>query len=164
VVTLNLTLTKLDSTLVVMNATIHANASGATYLWINCDNNDVLTNSMSRDFNATSSGNYAAIIEQGDCAVTTRCVNLTITALVERSDRTFQVYPNPTTSDVTLQVSEPLMNSNVYLLDGLGREISKTVLEGRVSLRVSVPPSSGMYFLKIISASGESHLVKVIRE
>lgn len=91
-------LCNVDISVATANATATANAAGAgvTYQWIDCDNNNApVAGETSQDFTATTSGNYAVIITDGQCVDTSDCVNLEVC----------NVDVTTTTTDVTIEAN-----------------------------------------------------------
>lgn len=71
IITLDLTIENLDTTVTVGNGMLTSNASGVSYDWIDCDNNSIVNNGQS--FYPNNLGNYAVIISDGTCLDTSDC-------------------------------------------------------------------------------------------
>ncbi len=91
-------LCNVDVTTATTNATATANASGTgvTYQWIDCDNNNApISGETDQSFTATTTGNYAVVITDGQCVDTSDCVNLEVC----------NVDVTTTTTDVTIEAN-----------------------------------------------------------
>jgi len=77
VVTLNLIIDTVDISVSVADPSITANASGASYQWLDCDNNfTAIAGETAQSFTATANGNYAVEITQKHlCRYITMCYN-----------------------------------------------------------------------------------------
>jgi hypothetical protein len=78
VIVLNLSLTKINKTLVKNGNSLVVQETGATYKWLNCQNNQIIVGETSAQLTPLVSGNYAAIITKNACVDTSNCtlVNL----------------------------------------------------------------------------------------
>ena len=73
------------------------------------------------------------------------------------------VYPNPTTGNVTIVLSNPMVNANVQVCDIYGRQISTHQVEGlqfELNLGNLAP---GVYMLRFIEANAVINTVKVVK-
>lgn len=102
IITLDLTIVNVDVTTTENGSTVTANATGASYQWIDCSDNSLLTGETDASFTATQSGDYAVIVTEGNCTDTSACVNVTLTGIgtLDNDVIDHQIYPNPTTNAV----------------------------------------------------------------
>jgi hypothetical protein len=86
-----------DATVTTFQNTITANATGAIYQWLDCDNNFALiAGETSQSFTATSNGNYAVAVTENNCIDTSSCVNITGIGINEwTSAINMAISPNP---------------------------------------------------------------------
>ena len=76
IVTLNLTISPIDISVVQNPFTIVAMESGATYQWLDCNNgNAVISGETNQTYIPASSGNYAVVVSKNGCTDTSICVN-----------------------------------------------------------------------------------------
>lgn len=76
---------------------------------------------------------------------------------------TANVFPNPTTGNVTIVLSHPMVNANVQVCDIYGRQISTHQVEGlqfELNLGNLAP---GVYMLRFIEANAVLNTVKVVK-
>jgi len=129
VVTLNLTLNNVNnvnvSTTQTEGVNLSANATGATYQWLDCDNtNTPITGETNQTFTATINGNYAVEISENGCTSTSDCIavnNVGVSENVLTGIDLAQIYPNPTTNNVSiknLDVNNTNYTVNIYNLIG----------------------------------------------
>jgi hypothetical protein len=79
IVTLNLLINDVDNTVFVNGNTLTANQTGATYQWIDCNNNNThIAGATNQSFIPSVSGNYAVVISANSCTETSVCVPCTI--------------------------------------------------------------------------------------
>ncbi|MBK6834554.1 MAG: T9SS type A sorting domain-containing protein [Bacteroidetes bacterium] len=157
IVTLNLTITAPDDlTTTVTNETITANATGVTYQWLDCGNNNTpISGETNQSYTATSNGNYAVVITGTSCSDTSACVAINSVGIRDNGNSSLVVslYPNPNTGDFTINLKE---TSNVVITDALGRVIMDATLNSgsqKINLSDEV---KGIYFVKVSSKNGST--------
>ncbi|MGB0881844.1 MAG: T9SS type A sorting domain-containing protein [Vicingaceae bacterium] len=165
VVTLDLTIISVDTSVTVTNDTLTANQAGATYQWIDCDNgNSAITGETNQFYIVSNSGNYGVVVTNGSCADTSACVQVILSGIERyKGQSRISVYPNPT-------------NGNTYIsLDGINdSEISILDLKGKVlyyknnvnSEKVELPTvdfAKGIYLVKIKN-NKLNQVIKLIKQ
>ncbi|HHZ66139.1 MAG TPA: T9SS type A sorting domain-containing protein [Flavobacteriales bacterium] len=154
VLTLDLTINTIDVSVTDNSPTLTANASGATYQWVDCNNNfAVITGENNQSFTAIVNGSYAVIVSENSCVDTSNCVDVIIAGIYESnllSDLT--IYPNPFSNQVFIEYTTPLsQHYSIRILDAKGVVVferhaitdSKTIFD-RKGL------SAGVYFVEVI--------------
>ena len=72
------TINGLDVSTTTASTTITANATGVSYQWIDCANNMPIATEINQSFTATTTGDYAVIIDNGTCSDTSVCENILV--------------------------------------------------------------------------------------
>lgn len=146
-VTLDLTITSVDPTTTVSNETITANYSGGTYQWIDCDdNNNPISGAVNQSFTPQSSGSYAVIISDNNCAVTSDCEEINFASINDFKNHEIVVYPNPNNGEFFIEVNEA---SLLEIIDVTGKVVKITDLKSGNN-KIQLPrQSNGLYLLKI---------------
>ena len=75
-----------------------------------------------------------------------------------------EVYPNPTTGKVSINMGEIQQGVHVKISNALGQVLLNKAFGSSRMVQVSVDGKPGMYFLEITTADGKSGMVKVIKE
>jgi len=78
VITINLTINKVDTVVTAKDNILTAHAQGATYQWINCATNADMPNATSASLSQIAAGNYAVRITQSGCIATSSCLPITM--------------------------------------------------------------------------------------
>ncbi|MCU0434532.1 MAG: HYR domain-containing protein [Bacteroidia bacterium] len=139
----------------VTGATATAAASGATYQWIDCGNNNTpVAGATSQTFTATQGSNYAVIVTIGNCSDTSACV-LVSGLGNEVQPVLFSFYPNPTSGIIQLEFTTHQNEVRVILTDVSGKLISEQqeVNVSRTAVDMAALPA-GMYFIRVATANG----------
>ncbi len=151
-VTTTLTVNPLiDLTTTTSGNSITANTSPANYQWIDCNNgNSALVGATSQVYTSAANGNYAVIISQNGCSDTSACVTITTTGIVLKPNNEYlQIFPNPTTSTITLKGLSA--DSDIHIMNALGQTLfSKTINQKDVEKIIDLSDfKNGMYYIQI---------------
>jgi hypothetical protein len=163
VISLNLTLTHIDTSVTRGTLQLTANQTGASYQWLDCSNNyTAIAGETNRELLITQSGDYAVEITSNGCVDTSSCfafVNVGVNEVVVNQDIT--VYPNPTFNYVTIDLQNVTTSkSEILVIDLSGKTIFKeSVTKTNSPWTKQIDLSSfapGSYFVKVI-IDGEEH-------
>jgi uncharacterized protein (DUF2249 family) len=154
IVTLNFTLTPLDTTLQVINNTIMSNATGVTYQWVDCKNNNFqqIIGATNQTYIPLISSSYAVIISNGTCTDTSICLPFVVSALDMNNKIQCSLHPNPTHDKISIllpDVEDEIM-LEVIGLEGAIIQTQKYHLQKEITIDLR-NHSNGMYFIKLIS-------------
>lgn len=156
IVTTNLTVgTVIDVTTTVNQDTVTANATGATYQWIDCTMGDsAIAGATNQYYVATVSGSYAVIVTIGNCSDTSTCVSLTPVGLSAKNKvQSITINPNPSTGIFVINAN---VTTQVIITDALGRVImTNTINAGKQTIDLS-NDANGIYFVKTITNQGQA--------
>jgi len=164
-VTLDLTITEFEASLVLNGTTLVASPNGASYQWIDCDNNGApISGAINQSFTPTSSGNYAVVVTLNTCSEESDCLEVTIDedpASTENwSPNTLSIYPNPTIDKAT--ISGLILGSTIEILDTQGQVIlSQQVISETMELDTKTW-ATGLYFIRLISYNQGTPVEKLV--
>jgi hypothetical protein len=163
VVTLDLTITNVNSLVNVVNdSTLQAQsvAAGTIYQWVDCnDNFTPLAGETNPTFTTQNSGYYAVEVTLNDCSVISDCLTITNTVGIDDLDTHYeiQLFPNPTTSDLTISL-EGNDFVDIIILDIQGKVLSQHLGlfdQDRINLSGYF---AGTYFVKIMTQEGNREI------
>lgn len=103
--TINLIINTVNTTVTQSNNVLTANASGANYQWLDCDNgNVIISGETSQSFTPNADGNYAVAITQNGCTDTSICYVILGTGVNQLSTVNYplSITPNPATDYITI--------------------------------------------------------------
>jgi uncharacterized delta-60 repeat protein len=137
----------------------------ASLQWVDCDNNfSALEDETSPQFNPLVSGNYAVVVSNGECSVTSDCLGFTISGLDQIADPTIKIFPNPTSE--TLTIESPFSSNWIHynLLDNTGRKVMNgSILPGKTILPLN-NLTAGFYTLQLLDIAGKQKSMKIIKQ
>jgi hypothetical protein len=148
--TLNLTVNVVDTGITVVGYTITANASSGTFQWVDCDNNYAWMNGETgQSFTPAIDGNYAVIITQGTCSDTSECTYIiTVGVALYDNNNSINVYPNPVSSLLNIEISGATNITNFEILNSIGQVVSAGAFSGKTVIQTS-DLSKGIYLIKL---------------
>jgi hypothetical protein len=165
VITINLTINTVDTGITNNSPTLVANATGASYQWLDCGNNYAnIPGATNQSFTATANGNYAVQVTENGCTDTSACVNIINVGVVEHSfDNDFLVFPNPTYGQLNIQFGSAYSNVHVIVRNPLGQQILNKNYTSTGSLNLTIDGDAGIYFVEI-KGNDRQAVLKVIKE
>jgi len=143
-------LPNIDTSVVVDQATLEAQNLNANYQWLDCTTNDVIANETNQEFQPEENGSYAVIINQDGCIDTSSCYQISTVGL-DQSDisNSFSIYPNPTSSKLTIDLDDKQFSGTVLIYSFDGKMVLEKSFVNKAKIDVSIPGNSGVYFLKV---------------
>jgi len=104
-VSLDLSIQNIDTTLSFSGTTITANAMAISYQWLDCNSNYLpITGATNQMYTITTNGSYAVIVSNGNCADTTACIDITNLGLESNLELLeVNVFPNPFEDVITIE-------------------------------------------------------------
>ncbi|MEZ0005426.1 hypothetical protein ABH942_000777 [Flavobacterium sp. 28YEA47A] len=148
--TMTVVVNLVNKTTTLQGSTITASATGATYQWINCANNQPIDGATNASYTASANGSYAVIVTQNGCSATSNCVQITNLGVDTFVKDGLKIYPNPTADQLFVQLNDV---TEVTIVDMTGKIIQhETLKSGNNSIDVS-SLASGMYFIRSVSGA-----------
>ncbi|NQY08029.1 MAG: T9SS type A sorting domain-containing protein [Flavobacteriales bacterium] len=145
--------TEIDTAVSVDGIILTANESGATYQWLDCNDNDSeIASANSQTYLPTANGNYAVEITKNGCADTSGChyvLSVGVTSKVASNN--LLIYPNPTNGDFTVDFGAIQNETTIVVTDMLGKKISESTHQNVDSAQLNIEGASGTYFISIRS-------------
>jgi hypothetical protein len=142
-----LTVTTLDTTLIISGDTLIAHAGYASYVWVDCSTGLPVAGANNNTL-PVSSGSYAVqLTDSNGCSEITPC--FTITGINDPifSDKVI-MYPNPASMELVLLLPD-FKNANYIITDVRGRQVHSDKLQKEKSTINISGLLSGVYFVTI---------------
>jgi hypothetical protein len=165
VITVNLTFISVDTSIMQNQGVLTANAAGATFQWIDCDNNNTpIEGDTLQTFTASEDGHYAVIVYQYGCTDTSACLSVIKTGIVLNTFKhNITLYPNPIDGSFSIDLGRIYQHAKITIAELDGHIIRKDeVLNSRImDLQISASP--GMYMV-IITSENERAVFKILQK
>jgi hypothetical protein len=151
--TQNAIVNTVDNNVTQTGSLLTADAAGATYQWLDCDNgNAIIVGETNQSYTPTVTGNFAVEITENGCLDTSACYLVDFTGIDDLSSTNLQIYPNPSNDgNITIQYDGTI--SSVVVYDMLGRVIDIPFESNGGSLDAS-SLEAGKYIISILSDEG----------
>jgi uncharacterized delta-60 repeat protein len=164
--TINLTINAVDDSVVVGNASFMANSASGTYQWLDCDNgNSIIVGATNQIFTPSGNGNFAVIITDNSCIDTSNCYSMMTVGITSLENNfSVNIYPNPTTEALVIEVSDLIETKSYKLMDNIGRQLLFGSLNKKKTTVELIGLSGGIYYLQILDNLGQQKTIKVVRE
>jgi hypothetical protein len=164
VVTLNLTINTVDKGIVNNSSTLIANASGAVYQWLDCDNNYTpISGAISQNYTPVHSGNYAVEVTQNNCTDTSDCESITVVGVLENSfPAAPYIYPNPTSGKLSIQFKNVYKSITINVRTIGGRLVSSETHETTSYIPIEINEVTGIYIVEVFDNKGNSAKLRVV--
>jgi hypothetical protein len=166
IVVLSFTLLEVDTVVNRNHLTLTAQASNATYQWIDCDADTAITNATDAEFIVIKSGSYKVEITQNGCVDTSKCFSFTNVGLVDLNiTQQIKVYPNPVREFVNIElINWSIQKVEIIVRDITGKkiyikEIEPVSNEEGVSINTA-KWAKGIYFIEV--SDGLNQIVEKI--
>jgi len=149
------TLCDIDLGVSATATTITADEIGATYQWVDCNNNNApIAGAINISFTPTVTGNYACLVNNGNCESLTVCNTIVVntTSLNDLDHRQeVNIYPNPASHILNIKTNLNIQSIQVFDAQG------KLVLD-RLDEQIDISAwKSGFYNLRVATDQGVSN-------
>ena len=139
------------------STTLTAQQIGATYQWIDCNNNNTaISGATNQSYTATSNGNYAVVVTNTNgCSDTSTCISITTVGIDENDfQNSISISPNP--------VKDFL---NIYITSNKNFKVEKLIIKNLIGETVYVDEkkylqtnisklATGIYTVELITDKG----------
>jgi len=146
---IDLTVTFEDGTL-----TAAYNEDGATYQWIDCNNNnEPIDGATGQSFTPADDGYYAVIITDAyGCVNISACYDTEMLDTENLNQSDLAIYPNPVKDYLNISTGKGQLPAGYFIYNSLGQRISQKSILNEADLKINVKSfESGIYIINIIS-------------
>ncbi len=141
--------------------TLSADASGNSYQWIDCDdNNSPISGETNQTFEATTNGSYAVEISNGTCSEVSDCIMIDNVGLSEIESTNVRIFPNPTSDGVSIKSSTTF--TSIEILNAIGEVVYRAKVNNLNNYHLKLPEVKGLYFIKI-SGDYNKNIFRIIK-
>ncbi len=163
IVTLDLTINSVGVTSVMSTGnTISASNSGATFQWVDCDDNFApITGETGSDFTAASTGNYAVEVTNNGCTEISNCVSIMVTSLNDQPiEERISIYPQPSNGEFNINLGG-LENVSISIYSSNGQLVHQNASVNASVYSVQLNQPAGLYVM-LLEAENKSARFKIV--
>jgi len=165
IITVNLTIKTVDTTITQSGIVLEANNLGVTYQWINCSTNSEITGENNQTFTPISNGNYAVQLTENGCIDTSACYLVNSVGLLESTfDNNLIVYPNPTDGLLQIQLGESFNLIDIEVINIDGKIVINKQFGNKNNLDLDLTSlANGVYIIKL-KADDKQAVLRIVKE
>ena len=154
VVTLDLTLNLMDTSIWISVTALNSNQSGVQYQWLDCENNlSVIQGATQQLYQPWMSGTFALELTDGSgCKDTSYCRPFLYYLGIDKNPaaQNLNIYPNPADDVINIELPEVETKGLVTITDAQGRILCSLSTNGQSSLQINLSNlESGIYFVTL---------------
>lgn len=154
-------ITEVNTNVTVTDFTIlTAEATDATYQWINCYDNEIIEDATSQTYFPDENSEFAVIVTQNGCTDTSECIYVQIESVLTSTYADFKVVPNPATDNIQFQFDAGINPLSIVTFDIQGNVIQVPFNNNYQANLLTLAP--GLYFSKI-NLTNESFIIKWVK-
>ena len=163
IVTLNLTVNTVNTTVTQTGADLTSDQPGATYQWIDCATNTPIPGATNQTYTAIANGDYAVIVSFNGCTDTSSCHKVVGVGILENAfANQVSLYPNPTDGPFAIDLGQSHASVQVSIRDLYGRLVHNQAYRKAQRLELQLDEPAGVYFLTLES-EGKVAVVRLIK-
>ena len=165
VITIDLTIEVIDTSVVQTGIKLIANATGQSYQWIDCDGNVAINGATNQEFIPTSNGNYSVIVSSATCSDTSSCYQIVGVGIRNiNSDNSIELFPNPSSDIVTIDFEQTIDFLEISIYDIAGKVVLFEEYENTNTAKLNISDlKGGVYFIKIDNENIEKYLKLIVK-
>lgn len=168
-VTLDLTINTLDNSVTQDNNTLSANLLGASYQWIDCENEYApIPEATEQTYVATENGTYAVIITFDDCTDTSDCIMVSNIGLYENNiGESIKIYPSPTTGNLTIELESSTSTSikSIAVYTMFGTLVQHKEISSKADvIELNIEGATGVYIIEVQTESQKAIRRRIIKK
>ena len=164
IITIDLTVVDIDLTVVQDQTVLTAQQAGATYQWVDCNNNfEPIEGATDAVYTAVANGDYAVEITVGECSAISDCYSVTTVGVSSHFFDELRLFPNPTRGNFTLSLGATHPELFVEVSDSYGRVVDEMSYTQRDEIQWKLNGAPGVYFVRIY-AGDDFAVIRVVKQ
>lgn len=165
IISLYLTVHETDREVIEEDGKLRAFQANADYQWLDCDEGNIpIAGKTSQEWAPTSSGNYAVVVELGECLDTSNCHNFIHASLPGTQQALVEVYPNPFSDGFKITVRDGNGPLQFRLVNSLGQLVVESpLLENTDPSFLLAHEPAGLYYLQVSSTKGREATYQLVK-
>ena len=162
IMTISLTINTVDVAVNISTGQLSANSSTGSFQWIDCaDPGNVIAGETNQLFTPSVSGSYAVIVTENGCTDSSTCYNSGPSGINE-FESSFNVYPNPSSGQISINTSALNGNQMLQIIDLNGRIIISKAIAGNAIVELNLSLELGTYFISLTNEDGNRKIQRLI--
>ncbi|MGV3596872.1 MAG: T9SS type A sorting domain-containing protein [Bacteroidota bacterium] len=162
--TIQLTIDTISSTIIVNGLTLQAPPSLDSYQWVDCNSNySVVNNGQNRLFTAVKNGRYAVIVKKGVCVDTSACYTINGVGIISNPTLPLiETFPNPVTNQLGIHLGAMCHSIEVTVYNMQGKKIMSGNYNEASQVAIDFDFENGVYYVEI-KTDYQTLITKVVK-
>lgn len=144
--------TAINVTVSNANFMLTANQNGATYQWLDCNNNNSpIAGATMQSYSVLANGSYAVEINVNGCVDTSTCtiiLNVGVNELIE-NEQSLKLFPNPNNGSFTLELVDMEIGREIQIYNVSGKLVKSIVINSEKQVIDATELENGVYFIRL---------------
>lgn len=165
IITINLTINSVDTSIWFSSNLISANQGGATYQWLDCNNSySAINGETGQYFYPNAAANIAVEITYNGCTDTSSCY--TIIGIEEINDfgDKLTVYPNPTIGNLSIDLGDSYELISVKVFNILSEMVLTNNFYNTNKLDINLNSSNGLYLVEVTTSANKKAIFRIVKQ
>ena len=164
IVTLDLTIDTVNSSVTQDGILLTANDTGVVYQWVECPGMTPISGATNQSYTATVNGDYAVIVTNNQCSDTSACYTVSTVGTSENEfGNELLLFPNPTNGNFSIDMGEAYNTTTVTITDLSGKLILSNTYNNSQLLNLKLKEPSGVYLL-IIESENKKAVIRLVKQ
>jgi hypothetical protein len=155
IISTNISIIQVDTTVSETGFTLTANAAGATYQWLDCNNAYApIAGETNASFAPVMGGNYAVAVTMNGCTDTSSCYSVPLSVNELNPAFTVSVYPNPAHDFVTIETGK--ISGGTITLSEISGAVVRTIHFSGTTCSLDMDGlANGVYMINVFTPEGK---------
>jgi len=164
IITVNLTVNSANSSVMQDQKMLTANASGAIYQWLDCNNSFApIEGKTKQTFTADEAGHYAVIVSENGCTDTSDCYYVNSSNSLDlHNTHDITLYPNPTDGSIYINLDRGYTNALLTISSYDGKVIQKENYINIQVISLKLAQKPGIY-IATVACENETLVFKIVK-
>lgn len=145
IVTLDLTVTPMDTTITLSNGMLTAAAGYTSYLWYDCNTQQNISTATTNTYTPTAAGSYSVMLTNANCTGQSECIQFT--GLGDDLKEVIGLYPNPANNLLYVKTAAPYTGT-ARIFNSIGNWVLESPVNSGAALDISLLPK-GLYYVTL---------------
>jgi hypothetical protein len=164
IVTLNLTLSSNNASVIENNSILTCEQFGVTYEWLNCLTMTIISGATNQSYMVTTNGDFAVIITNNGCVDTSICYVVSGLGFIKNDfGNELLVHPNPTEGNFSIDLGDNYKSITTKITDLNGRLIERDIFYEVQFVNLKLAEHAGVYLL-IIDSGDKKAIIRLVKK
>lgn len=164
-ITLNLSLEKIDKNVTLTSTDLIADEAAATaYQWLDCNNSLItISGATAKVFSPPISGSYAVALTKGICTDTSLCVMFDHLGIENQHTESLNCYPNPSNGFLNIELEKNYPFTKISVSNILGQIVQTFEYKNSQTIQLNFDGPKGIYLISLDHGNTQKRLFKMVK-